>query len=173
VTVILIGNTNIVNGITTSNYASIPDVPVSSFEVRLPTSKDSVLSAIGNLCKSALIMPTTITAQNGKVIKQSTKVAVGDCPITVLSHRIRGHRAIIEAKVFSAGRVSASGKDLSTRTKRPGKAKTVTIEVPLSRAGLRALARHRHGLSLHVRLGFAPKATKIPKSSASVTLLFK
>jgi hypothetical protein len=43
----------------------------------------------------------------------------------------------------------------------------------LSSAGARSLARHRHGLSLHVRLGFAPKATKIPKSSASVTLLFK
>jgi hypothetical protein len=173
VTVILVGNTNISKGVTTSDYASIPDVPVSSFEVRLPTGKDSVLSAIGNLCKSALIMPTTITAQNGKVIKQNTKVAVGDCPITVLSRRIRGHRAIIEAKVFSAGRVTASGKDLRTRVKRPGKAKIVTIEVPLSSAGLRALARHRHGVKLHVRLGFAPKATKIPKSSASVTLLFK
>lgn len=173
VTVILIGNTNISKGVTTSNYASIPDVPVSSFEVRLPTGKDSVLSAIGNLCKSSLIMPTTITAQNGKVIKQNTKVAVGDCPITVISHRIRGHKAIIEAKVFSAGRVTASGKDLSTRLKRPGKAKIVTIEVPLSNAGLRALARHRRGVKLHVRLGFAPKAKKIPKSSASVTLMFK
>ncbi|HEX4116378.1 MAG TPA: hypothetical protein VHY18_10955 [Solirubrobacteraceae bacterium] len=173
VTVILVGNTKISNGVTTSTYASIPDVPVSSFEVRLPTGKDSVLAANGNLCKSALTMPTTITAQNGKVIKQNTKIAVGDCPITVLSHRIRGRKAIIKAKVFSAGRVTASGKDLSTRSKRPGKAKVVTIEVPLSSAGLRALARHRHGIKLHVRLGFAPKATKIPKSSASVTVLFK
>ncbi len=80
VTVILVGNTNISKGVTTSNYASIPDVPVSSFEVRLPTGKDSVLSAIGNLCKRPLIMPTTITAQNGKAIKQRTKVAVGSCP---------------------------------------------------------------------------------------------
>ncbi|MFZ2113999.1 MAG: hypothetical protein WAU77_09740 [Solirubrobacteraceae bacterium] len=80
VTVILIGNTNISKGVTTSDYASIPDVPVSSFEVRLPTGKNSVLSAIGSLCKSTLIMPTTITAQNGKVIKQRTKVAVGSCP---------------------------------------------------------------------------------------------
>ncbi len=84
VTVILIGNTNISKDVTTSNYASIPDVPVSSFEVRLPTGKDSVLSAIGNLCKRPLIMPTTITAQNGKMIKQRTKVAVGSCP--------RGHK---------------------------------------------------------------------------------
>ncbi len=173
VTVILVGNTNISKGVTTSDYASIPDVPVSSFEVRLPMGKDSVLAANGNLCKGALIMPTTITAQNGKAIKQNTKVAVGDCPITVLSHRIRGDRAIIKAKVFSAGRVTASGKGLSSRVKRPGKAKVVTIEVPLSSAGLRALGRHRHGVTLHVRLGFAPKARKIPKSSASVTLRFK
>ena len=173
VTVILVGNTNISKGVTTSDYASIPDVPVSSFEVRLPTGKDSVLSAIGNLCKQTLVMPTTITAQNGKVIDQKTKVAVGDCPITLLSHRVRGHKAILVVKVFSAGRVSASGKDVSTRVKRPGKAKDVTIEVPLSRSGLRALARHRHGLGVRVRLGFAPKSGKIPKSSASASVLFR
>ncbi len=80
VTAILVGNTKIAKGFTTSDYASIPDVPVSSFEVRLPTGKDSVLSAIGNLCKRPPIMPTTIAAQNGKVIKQRTKVAVGSCP---------------------------------------------------------------------------------------------
>jgi hypothetical protein len=94
VTVILVGNTNISKGVTTSDYASIPDVPVSKFEVRLPTGKDSVLSAIGNLCKRPLIMPTTITAQNGKVIKQRTKVAVGSCPRTHKrhhKHKRRGH----------------------------------------------------------------------------------
>jgi hypothetical protein len=172
VTVILVGNTNISNGITTSNYASVPDVPVSSFEVRLPTGKNSVLSAVGSLCKKPLAMPTTITAQNGKVIKQSTKISVGDCPITVLSHRVRGHRAIITVKVPAAGRVSGGGKDLQTRYKHPRKGQNVRIEVPLSSAGLRALAGHRHGLAVRVHLGFLPKAKKSPRSAASVTVRF-
>lgn len=95
VTVILVGNTKIAKGFTSSDYASIPDVPVSSFEVRLPTGKDSVLSAIGNLCKRTPIMPTTITAQNGKLIKRSTRVAVGGCPRKHRRHakpRPRRHR---------------------------------------------------------------------------------
>ena len=119
-------------------------------------------------------MPTTITAQNGKVIKQSTKIAVGDCPIVVLSHRVRGHKAILIVKVPAAGRVSAGGKGLAARHKRPGKSRDITIAVPLSRAGLSALARsHRHRLAVKVRLGFVPKAKKSPKSSASATVVFK
>ncbi len=172
VTVILVGNTNIANGVTTSNFAAVPDVPVSNVEVRLPTGKDSVLAAEGNLCKKPLVMPTTITAQNGKVIKQSTRISVGSCPITVLSHHVRGHRAIVTVKVPAAGRVSAGGKNLQARHKQPRKAQNVTIEVPLSRAGVRALASHRHRLSVRVRLSFVPKG-KSPKSSASVTVLFR
>jgi hypothetical protein len=80
VTVILVGNTNIAGGITTSNFATLPDVPVSSAEVRLPAGKNSALTAIGNICKQRLAMPTTITGQNGKVINQRTRITVSGCP---------------------------------------------------------------------------------------------
>ena len=174
VTVILVGNTNIAKGITSSTYAAIPDVPVSSFEVRLPRGSDSVLGAVGSLCKRSLLMPTTITAQNGKIIKQSTKIAVGDCPIVILSHRVQGHEVILVVKVPAAGRVSAGGKNLLARRKRPGKARDLTVAVPLSSGGVRALANsRRHRLSVKVRLGFVPKAKKSPKSSASATVVFK
>ena len=123
ISVILVGNTNISKGVTSSSYASVPDVPVSSFEVRLPRGGDSVLGAVGSLCRKPLLMPTTITAQNGKIVKQSTKITVGDCPIVVLSHRVRGHKAILVVKVPAAGRVSAGGKNLLARRVRPGKAK--------------------------------------------------
>jgi hypothetical protein len=89
VTVILVGNTFIGKGITTSNYASVPDVPISSFEVRLPAGKDSVLTAVGSLCKKPLLMPTTITAQNGKTIKQRTRISVSGCP---RKHKRRHHK---------------------------------------------------------------------------------
>lgn len=94
VTVILVGATNISKGVTTSNFASVPDVPVSSFEVRLPTGKFSALAAFGNLCKQKLSMPTTITAQNGKVIRQKTKIAVSGCHVKRKrrQNRRRGHK---------------------------------------------------------------------------------
>ncbi|HEX5307497.1 MAG TPA: hypothetical protein VFW38_00260 [Solirubrobacteraceae bacterium] len=78
--VILVGHTNIAKNITSSNFASLPDVPVSSVELKLPQGKKSALGAIGNLCKKALLMPTTITGQNGKVLKRRTRIAVAGCP---------------------------------------------------------------------------------------------
>lgn len=112
VTVILVGHTNIARAITTSDFATVPDVPVSSFELRLPMGKSSALSANGKLCMPtvtirkrvlvvrrvhgrrvrwvkivkrrrvvALAMPTVITAQNGKALRQSTRIVVAHCPI--------------------------------------------------------------------------------------------
>ena len=59
VRVILVGNTNIKNGITTSTFASIPDVPVSSFALDLPTGPNSALAASATCACTPLLMPTT------------------------------------------------------------------------------------------------------------------
>ncbi len=73
-------------GITSSTFANVPDVPLSSFELNLPEGPHSALtatlpaSANGSLCGAKLTMPTTITGQNGARIKQSTKIAVSGCP---------------------------------------------------------------------------------------------
>jgi hypothetical protein len=171
VTVILVGNTNIQKNITTSDFASLPDVPISSFETRLPMGKNSVVTATGNVCKRSLTMPTTITAQNGKAIKQNTKISVSGCPVEILSHKVRGGKAIIVVKVPAAGRITASGKDLRTVHKHPGKARDVKLEIPLKSSARGALAVH-HKLKLRVRIGFVPKA-KGPSSSASVKVTFK
>jgi hypothetical protein len=56
-----------------------PVLPVGSFELKLPLGHYSALAANGNLCKQKLLMPTRITAQNGAVINQSTKIAVSGC----------------------------------------------------------------------------------------------
>ncbi|HEY3829622.1 MAG TPA: hypothetical protein VGL57_10550 [Solirubrobacteraceae bacterium] len=78
----LTGSTFISNqGITSSTFKTVPDVPVRTFELYLPEGPHSALAANGSLCKeqSKLRMPTEILAQNGTVIHQNTKIAVNDC----------------------------------------------------------------------------------------------
>ncbi|MFZ1926051.1 MAG: hypothetical protein WAU42_07900 [Solirubrobacteraceae bacterium] len=165
VTVILVGNTNIAKGVTTTNFASTPDVPFTGFELNLPTGPNSAVAANGNLCKQSLVMPTTITAQNGKVFKQNTKIAVTGCPVTVVSHAAKKGKAVVVVKVPEAGRVSGGGSNLKTVYKNPGKQQNVTLEVPVT-------SSHRP-LSVKVRVGFTPKAKGKKTSTAFATVLFK
>jgi hypothetical protein len=110
VTVDLVGHTQIKKGITYSRFDTVPDAPISSFELKLPEGPFSVLAATTNLCAPTktvtvskrvtrrvrgrvrhetvkvskavpepLLMPTTMTAQNGAVLKQETKIAVTGC----------------------------------------------------------------------------------------------
>ncbi len=176
VRVILVGNTNIAKGgITTSNFAAIPDAPVSSFALDLPMGPNSALAANGKLCKQALLMPTTITAQSGAQIKQTTRISVSGCTapsLRVLSHRVVGHTLILRVRTLAAGRVAAGGKDLRSVARRLRRASTVTLRIPLSRGGVRALRRHhRLKIALHVR--FAPAAKGVARGSASLAAVFR
>jgi hypothetical protein len=86
ITLSLVGNTNVKKGITSNTFKTIPDAPISSFELMLPAGPYSVLAANGSgnsrwdLCGQTLAMPTAITAQNGAVLKQSTKITATGCP---------------------------------------------------------------------------------------------
>ncbi len=82
VTVYLHGETFInKQGITSSTFRTIPDVPIGTFELTLPQGPDSALAANGDLCtvKGGLHMPTAFVGANGMSIKQSTPVTATGC----------------------------------------------------------------------------------------------
>jgi hypothetical protein len=86
ITLELVGSINIKKQVTSSAFNSVPDAPISSFELKLPEGPHSALAAVlpakakGNLCATSLVMPTTMTGQNGAIVKQNTKIAVAGCP---------------------------------------------------------------------------------------------
>lgn len=90
----LVGNTLIKNGITSSTFKQVPDVPVESFELYLPQGPNSALSANGKLCKHRhMKMPTTFEAQDGKVLHRATPIKVTGCGRkSARSARHRGHK---------------------------------------------------------------------------------
>ena len=86
VKIILDGKTHIKKGVTYWRLRKrVPDAPFTSFETVLPTGPHSALTANVaekkhySLCGQKLQMPTVITAQNGKVIEQNTKIAIQGC----------------------------------------------------------------------------------------------
>ncbi len=167
VRIILVGNTDIKKGITTTTFASSPDVPVSSFTLKLPTGPHSALAANGNLCTTKLVMPTSIVAQNGAQFKQNTILSATACPVRIVSHRVSGSTAILKVQAYEAGRLSAGGSSLKGVSQRVSRAATTTLKVPLSSRGRR---RHRP-FKTRVRVGFVP-SNKRPHSTASVLVRF-
>ncbi len=84
ITIVLDGKTQIKGGYTYSRFETVPDAPISTFETVLPEGPHSALAAVlphnsYDLCGQALTMPTTIVAQNGAQLTQTTKVAVSGC----------------------------------------------------------------------------------------------
>jgi hypothetical protein len=174
VTVILVGNTNIRGGITTSTFASIPDVPVSSFSLSLPMATNSVLAAYGNLCLKPLLMPTTITAQSGAVFKQSTRISVTSCGIRILKHRVAHHMLTLQVRTLGGGLITVKGKGLPTITRRVSKSTTLKFKIPLTKGGLRLLRKHPHrALTVAVNVGFKPSKKGAELSAASAKVKFK
>jgi hypothetical protein len=170
VRVILVGNTDIKNGITTTTFASTPDVPVTSITVNLPMGPHSALAAFGSLCAKPLVMPTTIVGQNGVTIKQNTIIKPVGCGVKIVGRKVIGNTAYITVQTPAAGRVSGSGASLGTVYRHLGKAyKAATLKVSLTPRG----QSRRRPFKVRLRVGFLPKSRSRTPSTAFVTVTFR
>ncbi len=82
-------------GITSSTFKTVPDVPVETFELTLPQGEYAALAApYGKLCQDKLKMPTSFTAQNGATLTQKTPITVTGCTRhKTKKHKHKAHQA--------------------------------------------------------------------------------
>jgi hypothetical protein len=77
ITIILTGNTDIKKGITYSKFETIPDAPISSFELHLPQGPHSALAANANLCaptKTKTVRKRVTVRRKGRTLHLVRKV---------------------------------------------------------------------------------------------------
>jgi hypothetical protein len=160
----------------TSTFASVPDVPISSFRLDLPTGPHSALASSADLCKRQISLATTMVGQNGKKVTQQTPLSVPDCRMRILSRKIKGHTATLRVEVPNPGRLSASGKGLRTvkRTlkRAPG---VVTLKLKLSKRGVASLKQRRsshHKLTLRATVRLVPSGPG-SRTKRTTKLVFK
>ena len=178
VKLILDGNTDIKKGITSSTFRTVPDAPISSFELKLPAGPYSILgtnlpaSAKYSFCGQKLALPTAFVGQNGAEIHESTPLSVTGCKpaITVVRHSVKGKTATIAVSVPSAGKLLATGSGLSRASGKASEAGTVTVKLTLTKGEAAFLAKH-HGRKLRARINLRFTPTKGSKLTTSVTVL--
>lgn len=174
VSIDLVGETFISKqGITTSTFNSLPDMPISSFELTLPTGPHSVLAGNGDFCAAPLYMPTTITGQNGAIVNQKTQISVSGCKpqIRVIGKQVKNGRATISVSVPAAGELTVSGKDVEPTSKSLEAAGKAKITVRVSAQGRRLVSGHpRRRLQATVHLRFRPTKGKPILASTKVLI---
>jgi hypothetical protein len=62
-----------------TTFATVPDVPVTSFTLKLHGGSTGVLTTTSDLCTRGLPLPTRFTGQNGKQVSQRAPIAVKGC----------------------------------------------------------------------------------------------
>jgi hypothetical protein len=153
ITLILDGHTQITKGVTYSRFESVPDAPFTSFEFNAPEGPYSIFGANGNLCQTEIRMPTTIVAQNGAVLNQSTLVQPEGCPnkLAILSHKVKRRTLTLKIAVPGAGKLTATAKHLTKASKTASGRGVVTL----------SLTAKGHGkLATKVKLTFSPARGK-------------
>ena len=141
ITLVLDGKTDIKNGITYSRFESAPDAPFTSFETELPAGPHGILTP--ERPRKRRLQPlqhepedaTKITAQNGAVIEQNTKIALTGCSGVLASKTKKLTNAQLLAKALR--RAAASTTPRKRRpSEPPAKSRPVSATHPNPRKSL-------------------------------------
>jgi hypothetical protein len=164
VELVLDGKTQIKQGVTYSHFETVPDAPFTSFEFNSPQGELALFTANGDLCDQKLVMPVTLTGQNGAVLKQNTPVEVEGCSssLSVVSSKVKKKTLTLSVYAPGAGKVTAGGKGVSSGSKTYSGREALTFTLKQKKAGK---------LKTEIKLTYTPSKGK--KQTKTVKARFK
>jgi hypothetical protein len=168
----LVGRIDSHNGGIRTTFASVPDAPVTRFDLRLDGGAKGVLEVVrgADLCRSTQLAAMAADGQSGRT--RDAELVVGtSCRLAVIrsSATRTGLRLTVGGLGTGGGKVTVSGRGLRTTTRTVKAATTVTVSVPFSRAGRTLLAGQRKA-TFPVKVRFAPKTGKATTVTKRVTV---
>jgi uncharacterized repeat protein (TIGR01451 family) len=126
VEVILDGETNIHNGVTSSTFNSVPDAPVTTFEVELPRGPHSAFTGFGNLCAptTAVTVKKRVTVRSHGKVKHVLRTVTENRPQPlVMPTTLGGQNGHTIEKITPIKVTGCSGVKGSKAKKKPHKKK--------------------------------------------------
>ena len=130
VTIVLTGNTFISKaGITSSTFKTVPDQPVTSFELTLPEGPYSALAANGNLCAATKTVTVKtkvdkrvkgkLVRRNGKLVKVTKKTTKTVAESLQMPTEFVGQNGVV---IHQSTPISVSGCQKAAKSKKKAKA---------------------------------------------------
>jgi hypothetical protein len=130
ITIVLVGHTDIKHGITYSKFETVPDAPVSEFNLSLPEKENSIFAAEKNLCAPTSTVTKTVKVdkrvkgklvrKHGKVVKVSKKVTTTVPEELIMPTEItaqNGAKFTQQTKIQVTGCKAATVKKTTKKTK--------------------------------------------------------
>ena len=169
--VIVVGNTNIKKGITTTNFATTPDVPVSSVTVNLPDrsalraggEREPVRAAAGDADDDHR------PERQGRQTEHEAS-AIASCGVRIVGQKVVGNIAYLTVQTFAAGTHQRQRVEPDDRLPAPRRRRESRVAEG-SAVGQRTL--QGRPFSAKVRVGFVPKKRGEPTSVAFATVTFR
>lgn len=168
----LVGDVQISRTGATTTFRSVPDIPISSFEMNLPMGPSSLLTPSRRLCGERIRMPAQLTAHSGRSVKRSIPVALRDCAVRVMRTRAGRRSVSLTVAAPGAGRLTASGKGVRRARKTVRGQTATTLTLRLSGATRRAVAKGRR-VRLRLRVAYRPARgaqARASRTSSRVTI---
>ncbi|MDW5598531.1 hypothetical protein VSS74_29490 [Conexibacter stalactiti] len=146
-----------------STFGQIPDVALTSFDLRLDGGPNSALSRTSRFCSIDPATPTVALGQNGKRFSRDVVMRAEGCKLG--AHAAAGAAAadgrprtvVVRATAPGPGTLRLSGRHLRAARRTVAHGGTFTVKLPLTAAGRRALAG-RGRLSTTAKVVFTPQA---------------